>query len=1150
MADIRMLIVADGPYLQNTPAGGGISFAPSQDLTDNVFTITEFIYLLKLSQAPTISIDTAHRRQDRDTSTTPPTVYPTFENFNFATTTNLDNYDVIWLFAYEGWNDGLNAHASPITPAEIAAINAFMDTGGGVFATGDHYGMGSLMCGQIPRVQTMRKWWGRTADQPAGYPAQVLDWSGATVTSVNRPAFSTQSTTNPPYPADPNDPSMNRADTTQMNPETGGPAPDTANVFQFDDQSDNIPQILSFPGSAVHPILEGSTGPLTQYPDHMHEGEVVAPFMPDGTEYPSEGGYQPLPSVIATGAIVPNHITMVDGASCEQSNFSQDSTYTAGGTNGILCAYDGRGAGKGRIVTDSSWHHFLDINLIGDPCGSTLDRRQGFGLAKMPPASGSVLTELQAIYVNTVAWLARQNPNFYFVVDKSTYGYDESETGATFAAFWLVIEGYTLSQVQAAVSAGAPQFAGAFAALNAISPPGTLIAEGGPNSQRILIPYTVKFPASVLNAFPMPGHPAEQKLLIARFSVTVSGNTNSYAAETSMELTAGADPYFQNVNPSANNPFYLSQDLCVFTLNPQQSTTIPSVPNAAFPQTNTTVRNTSAANTFITQVLNSMNNNVQFTNPGTANPFANFPSVIDGTGDSSVTGEETINSNQYVNYNFAIARVRLQGAPGVTTNPKTARVFFRLFLTQTNDTDFQPNTTYLSQLDTTTGLPRAPQPDPDGSSQPFFATGGVMGDYLTTVGPVNNFALTVGPSGDTSAYFGCHLDVFDPANNAKYPGTHHCIVAQIAYDDDPIINANGITLGPENCDKLAQRNLQITKSGNPGGPDAHRIPQTFDTRPSAPTGMSLNELQGYPDELMIQWGNVPLGSTATIYWPATDALAIVRLSMRLHSTDQLTLVDPHTIKCTVNSAVSYVPIPFGTGAKFAGLFTIDLPVGVRAGQEFDVLVRRISTRKSDNRNAPAQATIEAALSTQRAAVHHSTPAATKSEHTSREWRYVVGTFQVKIPVAKDDILLLPEENTLAIMKWRLLQTPPGSRWYPVLTRYIAYLSGRVNAFGGNAGSVLPSPTGVPVPAGGGGKGSHGEEFMGKVESITYDRFGDFEGFHLLTEAGHRREFRSHEPEIEHLVRFAWTDRVVISVLIHHHHPERPVSIVLRRPPIL
>jgi hypothetical protein len=1136
MADINVLVVADGPYLKNTPPQDGISFAPNQDQTDNTFTVAEFIYLLTSSTSPTISVDTAHRRQDRDNSTSPPTVYPTFESFNFATSTNLQNYDVIWLFGYEGWNGAPNPNHSPISPTEVDAIHNFMDSGGGVFATGDHYGMGSFMCGKIPRVGTMRKWFGRAVDQPAGYPAQAMDWSNTAVTSVNRPPVSTPTSSTNPLPLDPNDPTKNRADTTQRNPETTGAAPDTANVFQFDDQSDSLPQTLSFPGGIVHPIRQGQNGPLSQFPDHMHEGEVVTPASPiDPTEYPSEGGYQPLPAIIATGGIVPNHATNVDGSTCEQNNFTTDQTYTAGGTIGILCAYDGRAANKGRIVTDSSWHHYLDINLVGDPCGSTPDRKAGFGHFKTPPASGSVLEVLQACYVNTVTWLARQNPNFYFVVDKSTFGSDEAATGVSFPAFWLAVEGYTLAQVQAAVSANPPQFAGPFAALGVISPPGAPVPEGGPNSQVVLIPYSAKFPASAMGAFPSPGNPAEQMLLVARLSLTASGNTASYAAETNIELTAGADPYFQNVNTIANNPFYLSQDLCVFTITPQQSTTIPGVPNVAFPPTITTVRNTSAANAFIQQLLTEMNSDTAFTNPGNGNPFANFPSAMDATGDSSVTAVDTINSIQYANYNFAVARVRLLGAPGVTTNPKTVRVFFRLFLTQTNDTDFQPATTYFSQLDTTTNLPRAPLPAPDGTSQPFFATGGAAGDYL--VGSINNFVLTVGPSGDTSAYFGCHLDVFDAANNAKYPGTHHCVVAEIAYDDDPIVNSNGITLGPENCDKLAQRNLQITKSGNPGGQDAHRIPQTFDTRPSAPTGLPLTALRGYPDELMIQWGNVPLGSTATIYWPGVSAVEVVRLAMRLHSTDQLTIVDPHTIQCTIKSAVTYVPIPFGVGAKFAGLFTIQLPVGVRSGQEFDVIVRRISTAKSQDRVTQTEAA----------------PAAVGRETAKRDWRYVVGTFQVKIPVEHDDDLLLPEENTLAIMKWRLLQTPRGSRWYPVLLRYIEYLSGRVNAFGGNAGSVLPSPTGVPVPSGGGGhgKGAHGsrdEEFTGKVESIAYDRFGDFEGFHLLTQAGRLHEFRSSEPEIEHLVRFAWADRVVISVRARREHPGRPVSIVLRRAP--
>jgi hypothetical protein len=53
---------------------------------------------------------------------------------------------------------------------------------------------------------------------------------------------------------------------------------------------------------------------------------------------------------------------------------------------------------------------------------------------------------------------------------------------------------------------------------------------------------------------------------------------------------------------------------------------------------------------------------------------------------------------------------------------------------------------------------------------------------------------------------------------------------------------------------------------------------------------------------------------------------------------------------------------------------------------------------------------------------------------------------------------------------------------------------------------------------------------------------------LLTEAGHERGFASREAEIESLVRFAWEERVVITVVTEAHKPERPVRIILRRAP--
>ena len=163
------------------------------------------------------------------------------------------------------------------------------------------------------------------------------------------------------------------------------------------------------------------------------------------------------------------------------------------------------------------------------------------------------------------------------------------------------------------------------------------------------------------------------------------------------------------------------------------------------------------------------------------------------------------------------------------------------------------------------------------------------------------------------------------------------------------------------------------------------------------------------------------------------------------------------------------------------------------------------------------------------------------------WRYVVGSFAVRIPVTTSKVMLPLEEDTLAIMKWRLTQMLPTNRWYPVLVRYISYLSGRVDGLGGNSTTILPNPYGVP-PKQIVHPHEHRCEYTGKVMSVVYDRFGDFEGFVLLTEEGHEHCFHAREREIEALVRTAWLQRMVITVFVHHHNPHYPVSIALRRAP--
>ena len=383
-------------------------------------------------------------------------------------------------------------------------------------------------------------------------------------------------------------------------------------------------------------------------------------------------------------------------------------------------------------------------------------------------------------------------------------------------------------------------------------------------------------------------------------------------------------------------------------------------------------------------------------------------------------------------------------------------------------------------------------------------------------------------------------------------------MAEIAYDDAPIINSGGVTLSPENSDKLAQRNLQITSSGNPTYPDTHLIPQAFDTRPSRPL-VGTGQLQDYPDELMIDWGDLPAGSRASIFWPQVDAKEVLTLANRLYGAHPLSASDAHTVTCKTTNGVTYVPIPPGTG-NYAGLFTVELPNTIHVGQEFNTRVRRVASRRSDLK-APGLAvpqqpeTINLRTTARTGTTTTETHAFVggsigRSRRIMRNWRYVTGTFQVKIPVNTDEKLLHAEENTLAIFKWRLEHFTPGSRWRPVLERYIEYLSKRVDGFGGSAVAIKPSLTGFHPEGEGGEEGEGGFEKLlgtiGKVSGLIYDHFGDFEGFWLELEDGRERRYLSSEHQIENLVRRAWMERILIAVQAEPHQPHRPRSVIYRR----
>ncbi len=765
--------------------------------------------------------------------------------------------------------------------------------------------------------------------------------------------------------------------------------------------------------------------------------------------------------------------------------------------------------------------------------------------------------------------------NFYFIVDKGTFGLDEvkdviAKSGGVFSgAFFLALEGFTVQQLTIDVpSIVWPAVGGAFPALQGVTvKPSATYAPVYDSSnlyspQRILFPFDIIFTtAAVNNDFPSTGITPVAMSAEIKFGSAALGSAQDLTASTEMFLAAGAAPYFTNVDPQQGNAFYLSQDLRVFTITPtaNNQTPIDNVP-FTFQGGNPTTLDTAAAYSYIRALITHFNNT--YSDPGGADPFDLNHPVLPGQG-NALTGDSTVTpatanpsdtAHPYMNYNFALARVRLQGASGMAGEAPDVRVFFRMFTTQTFDTDYintagavssnDPNITYPSLPKASPDAPTSPLPGTDASGNingctlPFFAAAD-QSDLAT--GGVNLQTIEI-PSGrdQTWTYFGCFLNVYDTTleiggHDPQYwlPASEHCcLVAEIAFSGTPIENENGIVENPGNSSLLAQRNLQVKPSGNPGFPATHMIPQTFDARPS-PLAFGAG-ISAYPDELMIDWGDTPDGSTAEIYWPQVNSADVLNLAASLYPTVTLKAVDGHTIGCTVGAGYyTYVPIPRGGNASFAGLMTLQLPNGIRAGESFDIVVRRLTSRRY-------QPVVIASAGSRAAG-----PAADVN------WRYVVGAFQMRVPVERDEEILPAEENLLAILKWRQQRIPATDRWYPVLRRWIDVVAGRVRGLGGNPVLIPPSQWGTanqPKP-----KLPHpphaGEaEYTGKVADLRYDRFGDFEGFTLITEVGHERSFRAHERAVEDLVREAWIKRILVSVRVHRHDDHWPAFITLRRPP--
>jgi hypothetical protein len=521
-------------------------------------------------------------------------------------------------------------------------------------------------------------------------------------------------------------------------------------------------------------------------------------------------------------------------------------------------------------------------------------------------------------------------------------------------------------------------------------------------------------------------------------------------------------------------------------------------------------------------------------------------------------------------FNFAVARVRLLGKTAGAQAIAT-RVFFRLFNAQTTASTYDQNTSYRFASDSVLnghkialmGVQNDGSGNPEYVTLPCFASPRInlngpasMADQQDSP---NVQTINVQPGVEVDTYFGCWLDINQPQQQflpaSPPPGNfdgpwsgalqsinqvitrapHQCLVAEIKFDGTPIPPfANSGT-----SDKLAQRNVAWIDGPNPGEMESRRMPHPIELRPT-PMGATSN------DELMILWGTTPNGATASLYLPAINSADILTLANAMYASHRLTATDAHTIRCPVGGA-TFVPLPSGT-ARLAGLLTVELPGGIKKGDAYNILARQV-TVDTYTPLPPIGRGSEAA------------PAKTvtsRNPYSPYSWRAVTGAFQFAIVISTKEQLLFKEQRLLASLRWIQLSIPTNSRWYPVFQRYVEQIAGRVHGFGGNPVLILPSATGdvpghpLPKPPKGGGSGSkeHSEylELTGKVIGICHDRFGDFDGFLLLTECGKERRFRGREHSVARLVTKAWEERAVISIQVEHHRHDWPVSILVRRAP--
>jgi hypothetical protein len=335
MQQLRILFYGDG-RVDDTP--GEFSFG----LTDVIAFITQ-----GLKNVVDVEISFVHRHGS---------YLNPIEGKNKLAWRFLADYDEIWIFADRQENTVLgdvktDEPYNVLDDYEQRVLREWMKNNG-VMLTGDHsepaglapagvceldhdkfVGLGAALGRYLPRAHQLRQW-----DGPPTYCSDG--------------AHDNQNTVEGPDPS--------QLDT------------------NLELEMDKFPQQLVNP-STRHELFSwvnsaGQVVPIEFFPDHFHEGMVLAP-----TETELDGDWpqgSPPPEVVASGI--------------------DKRPFAAGRVYPLVVAFDGHPVNVGRIVADSTFHHYLNFNL------RQINGRSCTG----SPLPETALAQIAQYYCNLALWLA------------------------------------------------------------------------------------------------------------------------------------------------------------------------------------------------------------------------------------------------------------------------------------------------------------------------------------------------------------------------------------------------------------------------------------------------------------------------------------------------------------------------------------------------------------------------------------------------------------------------------------------------------------------------------------------------------------------------------------------------------------------------